>query len=288
VGVAYTYSHSLDDASDRSDTSFVNSFNIRSNHASSNFDQRQLLHVSYIYDLPLISVLDRVLHFADDDPSNQAANYPGHTYNAGDWANSKGVKTVLGGWQLSGLTLFETGIPFTVVNNGSPTGIGTLDNAGVANGVGSGSYPDLSGLSAYSRPPAGGKNAKSFGPLLLNPAAFDAPRALTFGNAGRNVLNNPSRWNWDMALRKQLPISERFQLTFRAEAFNIFNNTQFRIYDPILGNQAQNEISCYGGNAAYYSAAGGDGTDCLTGSSFLHPVDAHRPRTLQFALKLTF
>ena len=91
-----------------------------------------------------------------------------------------------------------------------------------------------------------------------------------------------------MALKKNLPVFERINVEFRAEAFNIFNNTQFRIYDPTLGTQAQNEVSCYGGNAAYYSAAGGDGVDCLTGSSFLHPVDAHRPRTLQLALKVSF
>jgi hypothetical protein len=83
-------------------------------------------------------------------------------------------------------------------------------------------------------------------------------------------------------------VYERVNAEFRAEAFNVFNTTQFRIYDPALGNQAQNEVSCYGGYLAYYSAAGGDGTDCLTGSSFLHPVDAHRPRTIQFALKLSF
>jgi len=288
LGVAYTYSHSLDDASDRSDATFVNSFDVQSNHASSNFDQRHLLHISYIYNLPLVHALDTLLHFADSDPSNLAANYPGHTYDPEDWGSSKVVRTVLNGWQLSGLTLFETGIPFTVVNNGTPTGLGTLDNAGVANGVGSGSYPDLSGISPRSRPPAGGRNAKSFGPLLLNPAAFIAPRGLTFGNAGRNILNNPSRWNWDMALLKNTPIGEKMNLEFRVEGFNVFNNTQFRIYDPTLGNQAQNEISCYGGNTAYYSAAGGDGSDCLTGSSFLHPVDAHRPRTLQVALKLAF
>jgi hypothetical protein len=91
-----------------------------------------------------------------------------------------------------------------------------------------------------------------------------------------------------MALLKSFPLVRETHLEFRAEAFNVFNNTQFRIYDPTLGNQAQNEVSCYGGNTSYYSAAGGDGTDCLTGSSFLHPVDAHRPRTVQFALKLAF
>jgi len=288
LGLAYTYSHSLDDASDRSDATFVNSFDISSNKASSNFDERQLLHVSYIYSLPLISFLDQVLHFDDSDPDNVVANSPGHSYSASEWANSQIVKGLFGNWQISGLTAYETGTPFTVVNNGSPTGIGTLDNAGVANGVGSGSYPDLSGISAHSRLPAGGNNSKSFGPLLLNPAAFVAPRGLTFGNAGRNSLNNPSRWNWDTALLKQITLPHETNLEFRAEAFNVFNNTQFRIYDATLGNQAQNEVSCYGGNTAYYSAAGGDGTDCLTGSSFLHPVDAHRPRTIQFALKFAF
>jgi Carboxypeptidase regulatory-like domain len=288
IGVAYTYSHSLDNASDRSDATFVNSFDLASNRASSNFDQRHLLHVSYIYDLPLVRVFDALLHFADDDPTNVAANYPGHPYDANAWSSSKAVKAVLGGWQLSGLTLVESGIPFTVVNNGSPTGVSTLDNAGVANGVGSGSYPDLSGISAHSRLPAGGKNGKSFGPLILNPIAFIAPQGLTFGNAGRNGLNNPLRVNWDMALMKHFPLRESLSADFRAEAFNLFNHTQFRIYDPLLGPQAQNEVSCYGGDAAYYSAAGGDGVDCLTGSSFLHPVDAHRPRTIQVALRLTF
>jgi hypothetical protein len=288
LGVAYTYSHSLDNASDRSDATFVNSFNLKGNRASSNFDQRHLLHISYIYDLPLLKFLDIFMHSADDDPTNQDANSSGHAYDPAHWQNSKTVQAVLGGWQLSGLTLFETGIPFTVVNNGSPTGLSALDNAGVANGVGSGSYPDLSGISAHSRKPAGGNNSKSFGPLLLNPAAFVAPRGLTFGNAGRNDLNNPRRWNSDIALLKHFPVYERVNAEFRAESFNVFNTTQFRIYDPTLGNQAQNEVSCYSGFLAYYSAAGGDGTDCLTGSSFLHPVDAHRPRTIQFALKLVF
>jgi hypothetical protein len=288
VGIAYTYSHSLDNASDRSDSTFVNSFDLKSNRASSNFDQRHLFHISFIYDLPLVHAFDRFLHFADEDSTNLAASSSGQTYDPQAWSSSRAVKAVLGGWKMSGLFLFETGIPFTVVNNGSPTGISTLDNAGVANGVGSGSYPDRSGISVHARKPGGGNNSQSFGPLLLNPSAFVAPQGLTFGDSGRNSLNNPSRWNVDVALSKGIPISERFSAEFRAEAFNLFNHTQFRLYDPTLGNQAQNEVSCYGGYLAYYSAAGGDGSDCLTGSSFLHPVNSHRPRTIQFALKLIF
>lgn len=280
LGFAYSYSHSIDDASDRSDATFVNSFNLASNRSSSNFDQRHLLHFSYIYDLPLLHLFDSFFHFADSDPTNQVAS--------GSFSDSNVSKFLLNGWQISGLTLFETGIPFTVVNNGSPQGVGTLDNAGVGNGVGAGSYPDRSGISAHYRLPSGGTNSKSFGPLLQNPGAFIAPRGLTFGNAGRNDLNNPSRWNFDFTLLKHFHVGEHVDTELRGEAFNVFNKTQFRIYDPMLGTQPQNTVSCYGGPVSYYSAGGGDGIDCLTGSSFLHPVNAHRPRTIQLALKLSF
>lgn len=287
LGVAYTYSHSFDDASDRSDATFVNSFDIHSNRASSNFDQRHLLHVNYIYPVNLIRIFDPMLHFLDSDPSNLAAHPAGATYDPKSFADSRAVKAILDNWEISGITIFETGIPFTVVNNGSPNGESTLDNAGVANGQGSGSYPDKIG-SAHGHIPRGGTNGASVGPLLLNPGAFIAPRGLTFGDAGRNVLNNPNRTNSDVALLKNFTLGESSSLQFRAEAFNVFNQTQFRIYDPLLGNQAQNTLSCYGGYASGYSGAGGDGVDCLTGKSFLHPVDAHRPRTIQFALKLLF
>ena len=50
--VAYTYSHSIDDSSDRYDGSFVNSYDRRANRASSNFDQRHMLNIGYVYDLP--------------------------------------------------------------------------------------------------------------------------------------------------------------------------------------------------------------------------------------------
>ena len=83
LGISYTFSHSLDDASDRSSANFANSLDIHSNHASSDFDQRQLLNVSYIYDLPLLKVLHGFLHLtnngsaSDDDdaePVSTAGN----------------------------------------------------------------------------------------------------------------------------------------------------------------------------------------------------------------------
>ena len=88
-------------------------------------------------------------------------------------------------------------------------------------------------------------------------------------------------------LRTWRVLGER-SLQFRFEAFNVFNHTQFNIYDPLKGNTGSNVINCYGPGSTGYSAAGGAGTNCLVGSSFLHPVDAHQPRTLQLGAKFNF
>jgi hypothetical protein len=295
VGVSYTYSHSLDDSSDRSSASFVNSANLKSNWASSDFDQRHLLNFNYIYDLPKFARnFQRWVSWSDTDANDQGGAGP-----AGD---SRFLHTVLDGWQISGITLFQSGTPFSVINSGSTTGISVLDNAGVANGAGSGSYPDIVGRANSAFPEGVTRfNSQSIGPLLYNPAAFAAPRGLTFGDAGRNYLNNPHRLNFDMSLLKNFKITEGSNLEFRAEAFNVFNHTQFRIFNPNIGNAANNTISCYGGGlGAPYTAAGGytvlPGStnpqpvfvDCTSGSAFLHPVDAHRPRTMQLGLKYSF
>jgi hypothetical protein len=96
------------------------------------------------------------------------------------------------------------------------------------------------------------------------------------------------RLNTDMAFLRHVAVKEGSSLELRIEFFNIFNNTQFRIFDPNFGNQANNTVSCYGGLGTGYSGAGGDGANCLTGSAFLHPISAHRPRTTQLAIKWTF
>ncbi len=241
ISVAYTYSHSIDDSSDWQDANFVNSFNLRTNRASSNFDERHILDISYVYNIP-------------------------------SFHESGLTKAILGGWEYAGITTFNTGTPFSVTN-------GVFgDNAGVANGVGTnGSYPDLIG-NPHSKAPAdavAAAQANGSGPLLFNPAAYAQPQGLTFGLAGRNSLNNPHRLNFDMSLFKNFPIHESVSMQFRAEAFNIFNHTQW------TGVNAS--IACYGG--ANNSAAGDPA--CL-GNGFLQPSGAHLGRILQFGLKLLF
>lgn len=301
VGVSYTYSHSLDDSSDRSDSSFVNSADIRQSWASSNFDQRHLLNFNYVFDLPKLG-RDFKRMLVESKPEDAAGQpSPGGTGESGLF------HILLDGWQLSGITVFQSGTPFSIINGGSNNlGISVLDNAGIANGAGTGSYPDVIG-NPRTQLPAGISrfNPQSIGPLLYNPAIFAAPQGLTFGDAGRNFLNNPHRWNFDMSLFKNFKLTEGSLLEFRAEAFNVFNHTEFRIFNPNIGNSAQNTISCYGGGTPGlpFTAAGGltpsvlttgnvngapGNVDCSTGGSFLRPIDAHRPRTIQLGLKYSF
>ena len=226
--LAYTYSHSLDNASDGSSNSEIpNSYNTGGSYASSNFDQRHLLEISAVYDIP--------------------APFQNHLL----------AKETIGGWQISDLTSFQTGSPFSVVNDS--------DNAGTANGITSiQSYPDVVGDIHAS--PAARHLAGIQGPRLYNAAAFAAPRGLTFGDAGRNILRNPTRTNYDMGLFKQFAVHEDIHFEFRAEAFNIFNHTQW---------SQINNTACYGADA------------CST-SQFLTPVAAHNPRILQLASKFVF
>jgi hypothetical protein len=237
--VAYTWSHAIDDSSDRYDGNFLDSYNLKRTRASSNFDQTHILNIGYVLDLPYLSKHNTL------------------------------VSKTLGGWQLSGLTTYQTGTPFSVVaNNGNGVHVG----AGVGNGSGTTSYVDVVG-DPNTKPPV--KNSEGIiGPLLYNPEAFAAPTGLTFGNAGRNILRNPSRLNFDMGLFKKFYVTESKDFEFRAEAFNVFNHTEF--------NTMNNSISCYGG--PNFSA--GD-SSCLT-QSFLHPSSAHNPRILQLGLKFIF
>ena len=285
---SYSYSHSIDDASDRSDPVLVNSYDLRENRASSNFDQRHLLNFSYVYRLPLRDFPRRFMDWANELPGDKKSADKASADNTSSAPKPSCCPRLLSaisdGWELSGVTLFSSGVPFTVINSAGNTGISLTDNAGVSSGLGiAASYPDVI---KGQRAPL--DNPKSFGPVIGNPSDFVAPRGLTFGDAGRNFLNNPSRLNFDMALLKHFKIRESGELEFRAEAFNIFNHTQFRVYDPDNpGSSGNNVISCYAG-PVYSAGFKGSKADCVTGASFLHPLDAHRPRTVQFGLKLAF
>ena len=236
LNVAYTYSHSIDDSSDRYDGSFVNSYAPSLNRASSSFDVRHMLNIGYVWDMPFFRSGNRL------------------------------ERNVLGGWELSGITTWQTGTPFTAVNAGAYG-----DNAGVGNGVGTGSFADIvcNPFSSIPNIPQA-----FYGPLVANPNCFAQPTALTFGNAGRNSLRNLGYTNWNMSLFKNFQFNDRYSMQFRAEAFNVFNHTEWA---PVAGDA--------GSAAGNGFASGGNG---FGNSDFLYVGLAHPPRILQLGLKILF
>jgi hypothetical protein len=243
--LAYTYSHSIDDSSDRYDGGFVNSYDVALTRASSNFDQRHMFNLAYIYDLPIFKK-------------------PGMAH------------TVLGGWEWSGILGFATGTPVTVTN-GTTYG----DNAGVGNGVGTGSYPDLVSSPSTGIPPRSAVNSASYSEYFYNPGAFVLPRGLTFGNAGRNSLRNPGRANVDMAMFKHFAIKESMAFEFRAEAFNIFNHTQWNGYSTSMSCAGLDSGAATAGDPSCISSSG-------AGSNFLEVNGSHLARVLQLGAKFIF
>jgi len=238
--LAYTYGHSIDDGSDGSVTEIVNAYNPQGSLASSNFDERHVLELSLVYDLPFFT-------------------QPGLLHS------------LLGGWQVSDLTGIQSGQPFSIVNTQN------ADNAGTGNSVSNNgqslvsgstgsvqSYPDIVG--PLHGPIAIKHPSGVQGPRLFNSDAFAAPQGLTYGDAGRNVLAMPHQTNFDMGLFKNFAVHEDMHFEFRAEAFNVFNHTQWSGVD---------NSSCYG--AANCSA-----------STFLTATSAHNARILQLAAKFVF
>ena len=265
LNAAYTYSHSIDDSSDYNDLGFVNSYDLNGYRASSNFDQRHNFTVAYVYDVPLFK--------------------------------AKGLThTLLGGWQWSGITLIQSGSPFSVYNEGVTA---TADNAGVGNGFSTvGSYPDLIGnpTQGVSSSPLAG-NLTGFGPLLYNPGAFAQPTGLTFGDSGRNILRNPWRTNFDMALLKHFPVTESKYFEFRAEAFNVFNHVEYNWLGGDAGSAADNagrgttsnELACYGTSVPYSAGDPSCSSAALMSpNGILRSAGTHLPRILQLALKFIF
>jgi hypothetical protein len=124
------------------------------------------------------------------------------------------------------------------------------------------------------------------GGKIFNAAAFSVPsNSFTQGNLPRNFLRGFGAWQEDIALRRTFKITERVNLLFRAEAFNLFNHTNFG--DPGAQSDGTNHLnsSQFGYSTQVLSnSLGTGGAD--GGFSSLYQIGA--PRSLQFALKLQF
>ncbi|MBV8730659.1 MAG: TonB-dependent receptor, partial [Acidobacteriia bacterium] len=170
-------------------TSLQDPNNLSAEKALATFDSRSRLTVSYAVDLPF---------------------GPSHKFLSG----GNGVeKKLVGGWSVSGIATFQDGLPIA------------LTATGTAMGPGYGRRPNVvPGCNKTTSGPAQSRLNDWF-----NASCFTVPPAYTLGNEGATdpVLRTPGINNFDFSLLKKTPITERFNLEFRGEIFNIFNRVQF-------------------------------------------------------------
>jgi hypothetical protein len=214
----YAYSHSIDNDSGVqndligfSGSEICDLRNLRVCRGSSDFDHRHLFTANFIYGLPF----------------GRGKRFGANT--------SKLLDAAMGGWSFSGITTAYTGAPFKV-----DSGAFTIDFTQTQPGVFIGNKADVS--QSVHQVPSGQTGVPNTVQFFSNETnafgAFTAPIAGGPGN--RNILNGPNFWNIDMSLLKDftMPWSEKQKLQFRADAFNIFNHTNFSAPDALLINPA--------------------------------------------------
>jgi len=197
VMAGYTYGKSLDDSSSLSEP--VYPMGAALTKTMSAFDMRHNFVVSYNYRLPLVRLL--------------------HTNNR--WTE---------GWALSGVTRFATGMPVTLFNNTDSSLLGSMPNGINNNGVDTPYY--IPGDLELNTNPRNGKAAFN---TTLFPSDM-TPYLGQLGNAPRRFFYGPGLENFDMALQKELRVSEGKSLQFRMEGFNVFNHAQFFGPAAVNGN----------------------------------------------------
>jgi hypothetical protein len=190
--VNYTWSHSLDNASDGTDfvpnaTQPDNSFDTANEWANSNFDVRQRLSWTFLYSFP----------------------------------NSSTHKKLLSGWAANGVLAMQTGQPvnlnylFEGDFNGSDEYFGRPDLVG--NPFAGQSLPNtFLNASAFAVPCTWDASAQAC-----------VPGTQHFGNLGRNAFTGPSLKNFDFSLSKTTPIGEKVRMQMRIDFYNIFNHPNF-------------------------------------------------------------
>ena len=148
------------------------------------------------------------------------------------WATSGPAKWVLGGWQLNGLWTWESGLPLDfAISNTSLNAPGHINR------------PNVNG-------PVQILGHEGPGQYWFDKSAFSAPAANTLGNAGRDVLAGPRLFNIDASVFRKFRITERFNLEFRAESFNMTNTPWFDRPDTNFSDAAFGQVTTAQGTQA--------------------------------------
>ena len=236
----YMYSHEIDDGSNGSgDGDSLVAQNVACQaceRADGIWDVRHVFNANAVYQLPF---------------------GPGKQY-----LNQAGVaSSILGSWELTSTVVARTGFPINV----------TIDRSAsaVPDGNNTDQRPDL--VPGVSLTPPGGSTIGEW----VNPAAFATPANGTFGNAPRDVARGPGAWQMDLGIGKQIPLTERARIEFRAEFFNIFNHPQYGL--PL------SDFSVSPGPNGF-----GNIISTVSTTTPVSPVGTGTPREMQFSLRFAF
>jgi hypothetical protein len=191
-GMSYTWSKALTTASADGDFMRIDSNTRKANYALADFHRAHNMTVNWVYEIPT------------------------------PFKNNALTKHTLGGWQVSGIFQAQTGLPQTI----------GFSIPGVANETLTGSFTEGARIRLVGNPATGFTKDVYHN---LNPAAFLPPTAGSTANPTANIgMEAPNRYfilpginNWTLSLQKSFRIAEKVNMQFRADAFNVFNHTQF-------------------------------------------------------------
>jgi hypothetical protein len=233
----FTWAKSLDDKSAAAGIGadgggyqgFMNNHDTGLDYGPSDYDVDHRFVTSYVYNLPF----GRGKHFLGS--ANKALDY------------------AVGGWELTGITTFQTGFPYS---------IGCTDISGILDSQ----AQRCDRVPGVSITPAQRTTAE-----WINTAAFSQPPIGVYGTTGRGILRSPGINNWDIGAFKNFNFTERFSFQLRVETFNTFNHSQY--YEPLTGT----------------TAGGGCQPDCtLSDRTFGAITAAAAGRIIQFGGKFYF
>jgi hypothetical protein len=183
-------------------------------------------------------------------------------------AASNLVSKFIGGWQVSGISTFQTGQPFSVTYTAPGSPVGQVSGrANVVPGVSL--YPSSKtraewfNPAAFTAPPC--YNSVGSGPCSTlyttgGPTTYD-----TYGTSGYNMLWGPGWQDWDMNLQKNITWQDRYRLQLRVDSFNIFNHPNFAPPNASITSTS---------NVGQITSASSSPT--------------YEPRTVEFAVKFNF
>jgi hypothetical protein len=200
----YTYSHTID-LTDGDLSTVNNPYNLKYDKGNGGYDRRQIFQGNYIYSLPIFNKANGLAH------------------------------SLLGGWQLAGTFVDETGEPgFAQAGNTNGAGFsGVNDTIGLggnytnrANVINPIHYHHKVGdwFDTYAN---GGVGSLALDPLAPPTPGYAGGPNLGFGNARKDTFLGPGRVDFTSSLYKNFAITERAHFEFRAESYNTFNHTEF-------------------------------------------------------------